>query len=132
VRSPARLASSGRERGQALVEFALALPVLLILLFGAIQFAIVFNHWLTLTEAVRAGARQAAVCRYQPSPTPTERVLAARGSLDPARLSISVTPCGAAGSEAAVSATYPYKIDIPFLPDIFEGDLRSTAKERQE
>ena len=46
-----------------MVEFAIVLPILLVLVFGIIQFGIVFNHYLTLTDAVRAGARQAAVSR---------------------------------------------------------------------
>ncbi len=51
-----------------MVEFAMVLPILLVLVFGIIQFGIVFNHYLTLTDAVRAGARQAAVSRTLPRP----------------------------------------------------------------
>ena len=50
-----------------MVEFTLIFPVLAILLFGVIQFGIVFNHYLAVTDAVRAGARQAAVARYLPA-----------------------------------------------------------------
>ena len=39
------------------------LPVLVVMLFGIIQFGIVFNNYVTLTDAVRAGAREAAVAR---------------------------------------------------------------------
>ena len=51
------------ERGQAMVEFALVLPILMALLLGIIQFGIVFNNYITLTDAARAGARKAAVSR---------------------------------------------------------------------
>ena len=44
-----------------MTEFALALPILALLLFAVIQFGIVFNHYVTLTDATRAGARKAAV-----------------------------------------------------------------------
>jgi Flp pilus assembly protein TadG len=47
------------ERGQSLTEFALALPILALLLFAVIQFGIVFNNYVTLTDATRAGARKA-------------------------------------------------------------------------
>ena len=47
-----------------MVEFALVLPILLMLLLGVIQFGIAFNHYLAVTDAVRAGARQGAVARY--------------------------------------------------------------------
>jgi len=48
------------ERGQSLTEFALALPILALLLFAVIQFGIVFNNYVTLTDATRAGARKGA------------------------------------------------------------------------
>ena len=51
-----------------MTEFALVLPILALLLFGVIQFGIVFNNYLTLTDAVRAGARKAAVGRHLPDP----------------------------------------------------------------
>ena len=46
-----------------MTEFALILPLLVVLLFGIIQFGIIFNNYVTLTDAVRAGAREAAVSR---------------------------------------------------------------------
>ena len=46
-----------------MVEFTLVFPVLAILLFGVIQFGIAFNNYLALTDAVRAGSRQASVAR---------------------------------------------------------------------
>jgi Flp pilus assembly protein TadG len=50
-----------RNRGQAVIEFALVLPLLLIILFGIVEFA---RAWMTvsvLTSAAREGARLAAV-----------------------------------------------------------------------
>ena len=56
------------ERGQAIVEFAIVASMLLVLLLGIAQFGIAFNHYLTLTDAVRTGARQGAVSRSIPNP----------------------------------------------------------------
>jgi hypothetical protein len=47
---------AGGERGQAMVEFVIVLPILCMLLFGIVQFGITFNHYLTLTDSVRAGS----------------------------------------------------------------------------
>ena len=46
------------ERGQTMAELALVLPVLLVLLLGIAQFGVVFNNYISLTDAVRAGARK--------------------------------------------------------------------------
>ena len=45
------------ERGQALVEFAILIPVLTTMLLGMLEFGTAFNHQLTLGYAVREGAR---------------------------------------------------------------------------
>jgi Flp pilus assembly protein TadG len=49
------------ERGQALVEFALVLPALLLLLFGALDFGKAYNYWIDTTHLSATGARYAAV-----------------------------------------------------------------------
>lgn len=49
------------ESGQSLVEFALIVPILIILLFGIIEFGWLFNGQITVTSAAREGARTAAV-----------------------------------------------------------------------
>jgi hypothetical protein len=48
-------------RGQALAEFALTLPILLLLVFGIIEFARLFQTWVVLQSAARAGARAASI-----------------------------------------------------------------------
>lgn len=46
-----------RARGQGLVEFALLLPVFMVLLLGMLEFGFAFTHNLTLEYATREGAR---------------------------------------------------------------------------
>ena len=43
------------------VEFALIVPVLLLIVFGIINFGVLFSQQLTLNNAVREGARKAVV-----------------------------------------------------------------------
>jgi hypothetical protein len=52
-----------RSDGGSLVEFALVLPVLLLLVTGMFSFGIAINNYLTLTNAVSIGARFLAVDR---------------------------------------------------------------------
>ena len=49
------------EDGVALVEFALVLPVLVLLLFGMLDFAKAFNYWIDETHLANEAARFAAV-----------------------------------------------------------------------
>ena len=49
------------ESGQALVEFALVLPLLLTVLLGLIDFGRAFNYWIDETHMANLGARLAAV-----------------------------------------------------------------------
>jgi Flp pilus assembly protein TadG len=54
--------SRGRdERGQALVEFALILPIILLLVVGMLEFARAWNLHQVMTDAAREGARRAVL-----------------------------------------------------------------------
>ena len=55
------------ESGQALPEFALVLPLLLVLLLGMLDFGKAFNYWIDTTQIASEGARFAAVNR-KPDP----------------------------------------------------------------
>jgi len=50
-----------RSRGQTMLEFALVLPILLLLVLGMIEFSWFMNAQLTVANAAREGARAAAV-----------------------------------------------------------------------
>jgi Flp pilus assembly protein TadG len=51
------------ESGAALVEFALVLPLVLVLLLGLMDFGRAFNHWIDSTHLANVAARYAAVNR---------------------------------------------------------------------
>ena len=65
-----RLTLRGRRRGDAIVEFALLAPVLLLLLFGILELGRVLDAWIVVQNAAREGAR-AAVLVYPDSATTT-------------------------------------------------------------
>ena len=121
------------EQGQSLTEFALALPVLALLLFAVIQFGIAFNNYVTLTDATRAGARKAAVSGKDPSPANT-CVTAIRSSAKDMNQSDLQPNCSSTwqpGADVTVTATYPYKISLLGLV-VKTGRLSSTTTERVE
>ena len=116
-----------------MTEFALVLPLLALLLFGVIQFGIVFNHYVTVTDAVRAGARQGAVGRHtaNPSAAVVDRVRDSASGLDQSKLNVSVTSPWTQASDVTVTATYPYNISLLGFV-VKSGNLASTTTERVE
>lgn len=116
-----------------MVEFALVLPILALLLFGVIQFGIVFNNYITLTDATRAGARKAAVSRRAPDPVGTcvAAIRASASNLTQSRLTPDCQSTWLPGEDVRVTATYPYSIS---LLGVFSksGNLTSTTTERVE
>ena len=120
------------ESGQALVEFALVLPLLRLLLFGIIQFGFVFNHHLALTDAVRAGARQGAVARFEADPIgKTIAAVEASAANLGDELDVSVSSSWDRGSTVTVTATYPYSINLIGIV-VKSGNLTSSTTERVE
>ncbi|MEA5453434.1 TadE family protein [Sinomonas sp. JGH33] len=98
-----------RERGAVAVEFALVLPVLLVLVLGIIDFGRLFSAQQTLTYAARSGARvmvlqnssTAAIAAAQTAASPL-------GTLSTSAFSVSPTTC-AAGTQVTFTANYTLK-----------------------
>ncbi|TML68026.1 MAG: hypothetical protein E6G13_11040 [Actinobacteria bacterium] len=121
------------EQGQTLTEFAIVLPLLVVLLFAIIQFGVVFNNYLTLTDAARAAARKGAVSRNSSNPTgdcQTQGFNAA-GDLDQSKLQLTCSSSWDPGSDVEVDAQYPYSVTLFGLP-LISGDLKTVMKERVE
>jgi Flp pilus assembly protein TadG len=121
------------QNGQSMAEFALVLPLLALLLFGVIQFGIAFNNYITLTDAVRAGARKGAVGRHlsDPQGAVIAQVRTAATDLKPADLAIDVQSSWQPGEEVRVEASYPYSINLLGLI-VKSGRLKSVTTERVE
>ena len=118
-----------RESGAVAVEFALILPVLVLLVVGAIEFGRVYSQFQVFQGAAREGARCAAVQDGEaatglPVCDVQDRIEVASGSYTPelSTLSIAVdggngTPyvcSGRTGQNVHVSWSQPLSIDIPF------------------
>src|SRR5207248_3214821 len=71
-----RLAKS--ESGAELIEFALTLPLLLLLVLGIIEFGFMFQEYEVLTNAAREGARIAVLPTYGATDTARKNNAAAR------------------------------------------------------
>jgi len=116
-----------------MVEFALVVPILLVVVFGVIQFGVVYKDYVTLTDATRVGARKAAVSRHEANPVGAA-VTAVRNSatgLDQSQLAVAVGSSWQHGADVTVTASYPYEIDLLGLV-VAAGQLESTTTERVE
>jgi Flp pilus assembly protein TadG len=100
---------ASQERGAAAVEFALVLPVLVLLLLGIVELGMAFNTQLTLTAAAREGVRVMALSG-SPSAARSATIAAAPGlTPPPAAGQIAVTPASCSpGQTATVIVTYPF------------------------
>ena len=58
---PGRSRSLGDRAGQALAEFTMVLPVLILLVFGIIEFGLAFRTHQIVTNSAREGARTAVI-----------------------------------------------------------------------
>lgn len=109
------------QRGQALVEFALVVPILLLLVIGIFDFGQALNYYNQESQLVGQGARAAAVNRCpdgsaiaSPPGTCIQTQLAetyANGALNKNPVCISYGPNGAgAGNPVTVTTTYNFKL----------------------
>jgi Flp pilus assembly protein TadG len=123
------------QRGQSMAEFAIVAPVLLLVLMGIMQLGVVYNNWVTLTDAARAGARKAAVCRSGCTPDATSATVNAvknsAANLNAANLGVTVTSTWAQGADATVTATYPWSINVMGVV-VASGTMSSSTTERVE
>ena len=116
-----------------MTEFALVMPLLLLVLLAILQFGVVFNNYVTLTDAVRAGARKGAVSRRvtAPSTAVDTAVRNAATDLKSSDLQVTVTSTFQQGDDVTVTASYPYQISLLGLV-VKSGRFHSTTTERVE
>lgn len=114
------------EKGAAAVEFALVLPLLVIIVFGIFEFGIAYNNWIALTHAAREGARLAAVGAYT-----EQRVRDSAPSVQIQSITVSGTG-GLIGDPITVTVTGSVlNFEIPFVISR-NIQLTSTATMRKE
>ncbi|MBI5441579.1 MAG: pilus assembly protein [Deltaproteobacteria bacterium] len=134
--------ASRREKGAALVEFGLVLPLLLLILLGTIEFGLLLYNRQVLTNAAREGARFGIVAATprvpaadirdqvsaycsdflvsfaQPVPTPATTVTALDDETG-AEITIGTAQFG---DDLRVIVQYPYRFLVfPALADLLPG-----------
>ncbi|HBV86973.1 TadE/TadG family type IV pilus assembly protein [Desulfosporosinus sp.] len=116
------------ERGQAMVEMALVLPLLFLLLFGVIEMGRIGYSYITVSNAARAGVRVATVGATDSEITSS--VIGAAPSLNSASLSISITPIESlrlSGQGVTVQVSYPVQLVIPIISNVLPNPVVVSA-----
>ena len=109
------------EHGAVATEFAILLPVLLLIVFGTVEFGMMMYGREVVTNATREGARYGIVAQAPPV-TSGEMITQATNYLtgtgvNPASVTFSVPACcGATGTPVTLAATYRYPWLIPYIP----------------
>ena len=129
---------SNRERGASVLEFAIVLPILLVLLFGVIEFGFIFYNKAMLTNAAREGARAGILAR---SPRLTEdeikevvehycenKLISFDNSVD-LDVDAPPPPSPVFGDDLTVNVTYPYTfLFIPSFIPLVPQPINLTAR----
>jgi len=132
-----KISALKNQRGASAVEFAILLPLLALLIFGVVEFGILFHDQQVLTNASREGARAAIVgecvdrfddakikaivnnyCRYTSAGKTVDRLItfAKTNQLPETKVSPSERGCGSGvglGTDVAVTVTYDYAFLAP-------------------
>ncbi|RDU34659.1 hypothetical protein DRW41_22275 [Neobacillus piezotolerans] len=105
------------EKGQSMVETALIIPLLMIILFGIVDFGRIFHVYLSMDHAGREGARVASISSEDDDIE--KAIIAAMAGTDTSKLNIDIKPEGKAnrpsGIEVEIALTYDIDFITPFV-----------------
>jgi Flp pilus assembly protein TadG len=125
------------QSGQALIEFAMIAPAVMLIMFGILSFGLIFSWKNVLNNAAREGARAGSVCKTDseintvvtkncsilPSPG---NVTVKIDSYDTADHLITTANGRQRGGTVVVTLTYP--ANVIRIPGILEGTKTLTAQ----
>lgn len=119
------LMARNKKKGQSLVEFALILPILLLIVVGIIEFGILMSSYLIVQNTARDAVRQISVGAVDSAVFTTVRQNAV--GIDRNQLSFTATPSSATrtrGNPVTVTTTYNHQILTPLLSVVLGTTLQ--------
>lgn len=116
-----------QENGQALVEMALILPILIILIFGSIEIGRICFAQITINNAARAGVRVASI-----GGTDTAIINAVDKNIvfDKSVRTVDISPepdLRSSGEEVTVNVSYPVTIMFPLISTFISNPYNVNA-----
>lgn len=110
-----------QNRGQAVVETAMMMPILILLLFGILEFGQVINQYIVLTAASREGARTAAVSNDTAARTAVADAVA---NINNNGLTVTIAyqdGIREQGKSVTVTVRKPIEVNTPVIREIIES-----------
>ncbi|KAE8763444.1 TadE family protein [Georgenia thermotolerans] len=117
-----------RDRGAAAVEFALILPLLLLLVVGIAEFGRAYHLQTTLSGAAREGVRVMALHNSVTSTRETVRGYAPDLHLTDDQIRVTPSSCLTTASTPTATATVTVTYPMRFVTGLFGADLTLTGK----
>lgn len=136
-----------KERGAALIEFVLVIPLLLLLIFGIIEFSVLFYDKAVITNASREAAREFAIYRQTSADKAylegvvtqyvQNRMISLAGASVPSLNTVPIDPTTKDSNIQYVTAEVTYIYDWFLLPSLMNDllpdiDLTATTIMRNE
>ena len=119
-----------QDRGAAMIELALILPLLVMLLVGIVDFGRAYSAQVSITGAAREGARTLALGGS--SAAVTDAVNGAKGLASVTSIVLTACPASSTGTSTAVATVVvnaSFTFGIPFVP-IDPKTFSATARMR--
>jgi Flp pilus assembly protein TadG len=115
---------STRQRGQDMLEFAIVLPLLLLILFGVLDLGRVFHAAITITNIAREGARHASI---YPGATQGEVAAVAHDEALNSGVDLSSSvitrSCTDADANGTCDSGFPVRVTITYNFDLLFGEI---------
>jgi hypothetical protein len=120
-----------QDGGSATVELALVLPLAFFVALALVQVGLLAKDSLTVANAAREGAREAAVTRDEGR---VRDAVLRTGSLSEERTVVVVERPGSVGAAVTVTVRYRSPMLVPFVKWLFPDEvaLQSSVAMRQE
>ena len=121
--------SLNNEKGQSLIEFAILLPLLLLVLMGILEFGLMLNSYLSINNSAREGARLGIVDGSNLEIN--ELITSISPNLNTENLKVNIIPLEGnrkSGDTLTVEVIYNYQVTIPIISNILNDVVVLKAK----
>lgn len=114
-----KLLRLGNEKGQGMIEFALITPILLLMVFGIVEFGNLYRVKLSVDSALREGVRTASVQNTANDVAILTSMQLVLSSLTTNQVTISPSQATRqSGDNVTITVNYPYNTLTGFLNNV--------------